>query len=197
MLELWCWQHGDPKERKCWLFGGREKAWNESLGAFPGSGSGGNIMFEKLYQALVPLGGVNTNILCVYLSISEWFFKKVHAICLEKQSPRAFQNKFVESWLTSSCHSIFHLFCASFRIPSLTVCLYFLCTSSPFALLFFSCLQTSNCGSCVNAFNIPTLFIVPSLKSLSVFLPFTTLWLLAHFPSTCSWLGWETHHSFS
>lgn len=73
---LTCWNSdvGNTAIRKSesvGCLGEEKKAWNESLGAFPGSGSGGNIMFEKLYQALVPLGGVNTNILCVYLSISE------------------------------------------------------------------------------------------------------------------------------
>lgn len=69
--------------------------------------------------------------------------------------------------------------------------------SRPLSLLSLRRLQTSNPGSGVRPFDIPTLFIVSSLKTLTVFLPFTTLWLSAHFLSTCRWFGfWDSYHSF-
>ncbi len=87
------------------------------LEAVPVSGRGGNIMIEKWYQPLLPVGGVHANTLCS----NEWIFQRIYLLVVElspachsvchretkiyferhcRQSPLQCQNKFTQTWLT-------------------------------------------------------------------------------------------------
>lgn len=189
------------------------------LGVVPMSGRGGNIMIEKWFQPLLPVGGVHANTLC----FNEWIFwciyllingtiifclplglsqRDEYAVCPQSLLCSVKRRSQKHDWncyfldAASSTFRLFSLVCIVSFLTSPCLPIYFLFLPPSSSLLLFCCLWTSNPGSCVNAFSIPTLFIVPSSKTLPVFLPFNTLWLSAHFLCTCFWFGGKYYHSF-